>query len=111
MFKKIIILMFCIILFSSCSECTTKECLEYKLEQDKIRLEQQEKIRQYELEKLKIQAEIEANKPIEVKVQEIQSATQQEANDSLKYLETSQQVRDVIDVASFWYWIFKILTE
>jgi len=76
-----------------------------------MRIEQIEKDRAFELEKLKIQAEAEANKPVEVRVQEKRNEVQQEGNESLEYLETSQKVRDWIEAATIGYWIFKVLTE
>jgi len=70
--KKIFIVIFILLTLTSCW-CKTKECLDYQLEQQKIAQEQVEKDRTYQLEAMKIQAQIEANKPVEVKVQELKN--------------------------------------
>jgi len=75
--KKIIsvCLLILVIFLSSCSiGCKTKECLDYKIQQEELKQTQIEKDRLFQLERLKIQAEIEANKPVEVKVAEIENS-------------------------------------
>lgn len=70
--KKIISLFILTFLLVSCwtAGCQTKECLDYAIQKQKLEQEQLEKDRAFELEQMKIQAEIEANKPVEVRVQE-----------------------------------------
>ncbi len=109
-------------LFLPKNECDDKECIEAKIRyetiQAEIREKEQKRIQEFELEKLKIQADIERNKPIEVKIKELEKSENNDINDnlesssdSLNYLETSQKVRDVIDITAIWYWAYKILTE
>lgn len=68
------ILMILLLLLTSCwEECQTKECFDYKIQQQELEQKRIQDQRAFELEKAKIQAEIEASKPVEVKVQELKN--------------------------------------
>lgn len=97
---KKIVFIFLLLFLASCGVEKNADYYNHQLEIQKMKAEQLERDRAFELEKLKIQAEAEANKPVEVRVQEKANEVQQEANDSLEYLENSQKARDVIEGAA-----------
>jgi len=113
-FSLVLIIMFILYPYLKKENCD-KECYDAKIKYEQSQAEIKEKEllniqnhelekQKIELEKLQIQAEIEKNKPIEVKIQENNIKNEQsinkqleENNDSLNYLENSQKVRDIIE--------------
>lgn len=58
-------------IIKSMQPCTTQICLDEQRLKIETQMQQQEADRLYQLEQMKIQAQIEANKPTEVRVQEL----------------------------------------
>ena len=105
--KKILILLTPLLFLASCWGCDTIQCLEA----EQNLLESRANIRAIEMQNMleikKIEAEIQANKPVEHKILE----QQKNQAKSLEYLETSKKVHDTIDVVTIWIGVASLLFD
>lgn len=91
-----LVLIISTLLLSSCEMiwgCQTEACLKYDARMFELKQDALERTRAHDLEKLRIEAEIESNKPVEIKVQELKN-------------EEDTLWESAVNAAAIWAWAY-----